>query len=116
MPLPERPCRQPAGDAGNRAGSSSAPEELRTLGGYRLLRRIATGGMSTVYAGYDPAGGRAVAVKVLADRLARKPESRSRFQRESRFSTLLDHPHIVRGLAAGLDEAAGKYYLVLELV
>jgi serine/threonine-protein kinase len=86
------------------------------LGGFRLLRRIAEGGMSTVYAGYDPAAGRSVAVKVLTDKLARQPQYRSRFEREARFCTLLDHPHIVRGLATGHDEAADKHFIVLEYV
>jgi len=100
----------PAADAPPPAG------ELRAVAGYRLLRPVGEGGMSTVYLGYDVAGRRPVAVKLLADHLAGRPEFVNRFYREARLSRLLRHPNLVRGCAAGFDPAADKHYLVLEFV
>ena len=100
----------PAGPAGSRNG------ELRSVAGYRLLRRIGEGGMSTVYLSYDVPGRRAVAVKLLADHLAGQREFVSRFYREARLSRLQHHPNIVQGFAAGYDPGANKHYLVLEFI
>ena len=90
--------------------------DLRAVGGYRLLRRIGEGGMSTVYLSYDIPGRRAVAVKLLAEHLTGRREFVNRFHREARFSRQLRHPNLVHGHAAGYDPVAGRYYLVLEYI
>jgi serine/threonine protein kinase len=92
------------------------PADPRVVAGYRLLRRIGEGGMSTVYLSYDVPGRRAVAVKLLADHLAGQAEFVNRFYREAHLSQKLHHPTIVQGLAQGFDPAAGKHYLVLEFI
>ncbi|MFO0801339.1 MAG: serine/threonine-protein kinase [Gemmataceae bacterium] len=89
---------------------------LRAVGGYRLLRRIGEGGMSTVYLSYDVTARRPVAVKLLADHLAGRPEFVSRFYREARLSQFLQHPNLVQGFAAGFDTGPRVHYLVLEFV
>ena len=53
----------------------------RTIGPYRILARIAVGGMGIVYLGRSR-GGRAVAVKVMHPEFARRPELRERFRHE----------------------------------
>lgn len=88
----------------------------RVVAGYRLLRRIGEGGMSTVYLSYDVPGRRAVAVKLLADHLASQAEFVNRFYREAHLSQKLHHPNIVQGLAQGFDPDAAKHYLVLEFI
>ena len=98
---------------GTHAASNGEP---RFVAGYRLLRRVGEGGMSTVYLSYDVPGRRAVAVKLLADHLSGQREFVTRFYREARFSRFLHHPNIVRGFAAGYDPEAGKHYLVLEFI
>jgi serine/threonine-protein kinase len=94
----------------------SVPGDPRVVAGYRLLRRVGEGGMSTVYLSYDIPARRAVAVKLLADHLADQREFVSRFYREARFSRLLQHRNIVRGYAAGYDPEVNKHYLVLEFI
>lgn len=89
---------------------------LRTLGGYRLLRRLGEGGMGTVYLGYGQEQERQVAIKVLADRLASNRAYVDRFLREARNGARLDHPNVVHTIEAGRDEASGKHYLVMEYV
>src|SRR5438067_927311 len=81
----------------------STPSEPRAVAGYRLLRRVGEGGMSTVFLSYDVPARRAVAVKVLADHLAGQKEFVNRFYREARYSRWLRHPNIVQGIAAGFD-------------
>ncbi|WP_417845702.1 serine/threonine-protein kinase [Streptomyces polyrhachis] len=57
------------------------PSDPRTVGGYRLLRRIGAGGMGQVYLGRS-AGGRAVAVKLVKPEVAEEAEFRHRFRLE----------------------------------
>ncbi len=89
---------------------------LREVAGYRLLRHIGEGGMSSVYLSYDVEAGRTIAVKLLADHLATSREFVHRFYREARLSRLLSHPNIVRGVGAGFDAIVSKHYLILEFV
>jgi serine/threonine protein kinase len=90
--------------------------EVRTLGGYRLLRQLGEGGMGAVYLGYHEGEDQQVAIKVLADHLANNQAYIDRFYREAKSGALLHHPNIVRTLNVGQDQASGKYYLVLEFV
>ncbi|MGW0992182.1 protein kinase domain-containing protein [Streptomyces sp. NPDC002523] len=53
----------------------------RTVGGYRLVARLGSGGMGRVYLSHTP-GGRAVAVKVIRPELAENAEFRKRFRAE----------------------------------
>jgi serine/threonine protein kinase len=89
---------------------------VRRVGPYRLLRRVATGGMSSVYQAFDESAGRTVALKLLADDLSQKPEFVRRFRREARITQLLNHAHIVRGLDSGFDRESGKHYLAMAFV
>ncbi|MBV7698333.1 serine/threonine-protein kinase [Streptomyces sp. TRM70350] len=61
-------------------------DDPRGIGRYRILARIGTGGMATVYLGRS-GGGRAVAVKVLRADFAREPEFRARFRSEVEAAT-----------------------------
>lgn len=92
------------------------PGVLRSVAGYHLLRQIGQGAMSAVYQSYDVAGGRPVAVKLLADHLAGQPEFVGRFYREARLSRVLEHPTVVQGYASGFDPDVSKHYLVLEFI
>src|SRR3954467_8642228 len=104
---PSRPAAPPpAGPAG----------DLRRLGHYRILRRLGEGGMGAVYLGYHEGNDAQVAIKVLGEALAGNQSYVDRFYREAKSGALLNHPNIVRSLAAGQDRATGKHYLVLEFV
>lgn len=56
-------------------------KDPRTVGGYRLVAGLGSGGMGRVYLSHTP-GGRAVAVKVIRPKLAEDPEFRRRFRTE----------------------------------
>lgn len=104
------------GESDRQDPSTGRAGELHVVAGYRLLRRVGEGGMSTVYLSYDVPARRAVAVKLLADHLAGRREFINRFYREARLSRLFQHPNVVEGYSAGYDPAANKHYLVLEFI
>ncbi|MFW5856668.1 MAG: serine/threonine-protein kinase [Planctomycetota bacterium] len=82
--------------------------------GYEILEELGKGGMGTVYKGIHTASGKAVAIKVLAPRLARQKDFLKRFHREARVAIELDHPNIVKGFDEG---AVGRtHYFVMEFV
>ena len=65
------------------------------IAGYRLLREIGQGGMSTVYLAEQESLGRKVAVKVMLPEALADEVSRRRFENEARTIARLDHPNIV---------------------
>ena len=86
----------------------------RLVGGrYRLLERVGAGGMATVYRARDERLARDVAVKIIAERLARDPLFVRRFRREAQLCGRLAHPNIVTVLDAGV---APRDFIVMELV
>ncbi|WP_264028973.1 serine/threonine-protein kinase [Cellulosimicrobium sp. SH8] len=86
-----------------------------TLGNrYRLVRRIAVGGMGEVWVAADDALGREVAVKVLRTEYAGNEDFLNRLRTEARNSAALSHPNIAQMYDYG--ETNGSGYLVMELV
>lgn len=91
----------------------------RTLEGrYRILDRIARGGMSTVYSAVDERLDRLVAVKVMSAALSADPSFTDRFSREARAAARLSHLNTVAVYDQGTDSTGGQrhVFLVMELV
>lgn len=65
------------------------------IDGYRILRVIGHGGMSTVYLAEQASLGRKVALKVMLPEALADEVSRARFENEARTIARLEHPHIV---------------------
>jgi eukaryotic-like serine/threonine-protein kinase len=86
----------------------------QTLAHYRIVERLAAGGMGEVYRASDTKLGREVAIKVLPDAFARDPERLARFEREARLLASLNHPNIAA--IHGFEQSGDIPYLVLELV
>ncbi|MBB3168535.1 bifunctional serine/threonine-protein kinase/formylglycine-generating enzyme family protein [Simiduia aestuariiviva] len=63
--------------------------------GYRIIRKINQGGMSTVYLAIQLSVGREVALKVMSPALNADPIFSERFQREANIVGQLSHPNIV---------------------
>ncbi|HEX7763723.1 MAG TPA: serine/threonine-protein kinase, partial [Cellvibrio sp.] len=63
--------------------------------GYRVVRKINQGGMSTVYLAIQISVGRVVALKVMNPQLTSDPAFSERFQREATIVGQLSHPNIV---------------------
>jgi len=91
-------------------------EAGRRIGAYRVLRRLARGGMGTVYlaARADGQFEKQVAIKVLK-RGTDTEEVLRRFASERHIVARLDHPNIARLLDAGTTED-GLPYFVMEYV
>jgi len=87
---------------------------VETLSHYRLLNKVGTGGMGTVYWAQDTRTGQAVAVKILHPHLAADTSYIRRFRRESQIARTLYSPHIVRMLDLGQEGAS--QFLVMEYV
>lgn len=85
------------------------------LGGrYRLVSRIAVGGMGEVWVGHDQALARNVAVKVLREEFAGDAGFLERFRAEARNSAQLSHANIAQLYDYGEQDGSG--FLVMELV
>ncbi len=84
------------------------------LGGYRILDRIARGGMGTVYRACQLSMDRIVALKVLPRHLAADPDYARRFEREARIAGGCEHPNLIRVFEVGA--ADGWSYYAMEHV
>lgn len=83
------------------------------LGGYKILDRIGKGQMAGVYRAVHTLG-QTVALKILPASKAKNPNIMSRFEREARLLTLVDHPNVIRAFQLG--EASGINFIVMEYV
>ncbi len=83
-------------------------------GRYEIGRRIARGGMASVYEAHDRRLARDVAVKIMHDDLGDDTDFASRFVREARAAARISHPNVVSVTDQGDDE--GRLFIVMEHV
>lgn len=107
---------QPGNNYPQQAANSGDMSSLigKSLGQFRIVERIGTGGMATVFKAYQPTLDRYVAVKVLPAYHARDPVFVKRFVQEARSVAKLAHPNIVQ--IHDFGEQENITYIVMEHV
>ncbi|TKD08826.1 serine/threonine protein kinase [Polyangium fumosum] len=85
-------------------------------GAYEVVRCIKAGGMGAVYEVLQKNTERRRALKVMLPSLVSDPEMRARFELEAKIAAGIESEHIVETLDAGVDEATGMPFIVMELL
>ncbi len=106
-----------ASDPSAYLGVLSLEESVETLGKYRLLRRVAVGGMAEIFLAEQPGPSgfsRRVAIKRILPHRADDAEFVEMFLNEARLAAMLNHPNIVQ--IYDLGQIGQTYFIAMEFV
>jgi serine/threonine protein kinase len=85
-----------------------------TLGHYRIIGRIGTGGMGEVYAAHDTKLDRKVAIKFMSAEFGSDADKIERFTREAKAAAALNHPNIAHVYEIGNED--GVNFIAMEFI
>ncbi|WP_020472737.1 serine/threonine-protein kinase [Zavarzinella formosa] len=93
-------------------GPPAHPDDLGTLGRYRVLKKLGAGGMGVVFLALDESLDRRVALKIMLPHYAAMPTAKDRFLREAKAAGKVKSDHVVTLHEVG--EANGSPFIAME--
>ncbi len=83
---------------------------------FEIVKALGEGGMGTIYLARQISTGADRALKMMLPSIAANENLRAKFVREAQIGSKIRSDHVVQVIGAGIDEASGAPWMVMELL